>query len=71
MGSGEMSAYDRTAWDTCLKSVYDSRGRRLVPPRVRDLTGKAEQAVSAGYQKVPGHERADGYPGPAPQTATA
>lgn len=59
MGSDEMSAYDRTAWETCLKSVYDSRARRLVPPRVRDLTGKAGQAVSAGYHKVPGHERAD------------
>lgn len=55
----EMSAYDRAAWDACLKAVYDSRVRRLVAPRVRELTGKARKVVSAGYEKVPGHEQAD------------
>ena len=59
MGFDEMSAYDRAAWDACLKAVYDSRVRRLVPPRVRELTGKASKVVSAGYEKVPGHEQAD------------
>ena len=59
MGFDEMSAYDRTAWDACLKAVYDPRVRRLVPPRVRELTGKASKVVSAGYEKVPGHEQAD------------
>jgi hypothetical protein len=54
-----MSAYDRTAWDACLKAVYGSRVRRLVPPRVRELTGKASKAVAAGYEKMPGHEQAD------------
>jgi hypothetical protein len=59
MGFDEMSAYDRAAWDGCLKAVYNSRVRRLVPPRVRELTGKASKVVSAGYEKVPGHEQAD------------
>ena len=59
MGFEEMSPYDQAAWDACLKAVYDSRGRRLVPPRVRELTGKAGQIVSAGYEKLPGHEQAD------------
>ena len=59
MGFDEMSAYDRAAWDACLKAVYDSRARRLVSPRVRKLTGKASKVVSAGYEKVPGHEQAD------------
>jgi hypothetical protein len=59
MGFDGMSAYDRTAWDACMKAVYDSRVRRLVPPRVRELTGKAGKVVSAGYEKVPGHEQAD------------
>jgi hypothetical protein len=59
MGFDDMSAYDRTAWDACMKAVYDSRVRRLVPPRVRELTGKVGQVVSAGYEKVPGHEQAD------------
>ncbi len=59
MGFDEMSAYDRAAWDACLKPVYDSRVRRLVPPRVRELTGKASKVVSARYEKVPGHEQAD------------
>jgi hypothetical protein len=55
----ELSAYDRAAWDACRKVVYDSRGRRLVPPRVRELAGKAGQVVSAGYEKLPGHGQAD------------
>ena len=59
MGFEEMNPYDQAAWDACLKAVYDSRGRRLVPPRVRELTGKAGQIVSAGYEKLPGHEQAD------------
>ena len=59
MGFDEMSAYDRAAWDACLKAIYDSRVRRLVPPRVRELTGEASKVVSAGYEKVPGHEQAD------------
>ena len=54
-----MSAYDRTAWDACLKTVYDSRAQRLVPSRVRELTGKAGKAIAAGYEKVPGREHAD------------
>ena len=54
-----MSAYDRAAWDACLKAVYDPRVRRLVPPRVRELAGEASKVVSAGYEKVPGHEQAD------------
>jgi hypothetical protein len=57
MGFDEMSAYDRAAWDACL-SCYDSRARRLVSPRP-GLTGKASKVVSAGYEKVPGHEQAD------------
>ena len=52
MGFDEMSAYDRAAWDACLKAVYDSRARRLVSPRVRELTGKASKVVSAGYEKA-------------------
>jgi hypothetical protein len=59
MGFDEMSAYDRKAWDACLKAVYDSRARRLVPPGVRELTGKTSKVVSTGYGKVPGHEQAD------------
>lgn len=59
MGFDEMSAYDRRAWDTCITAVYRSRGRRLVPPSVRQLTGKAGVAAAAAYQKVPGHEQAD------------
>lgn len=59
MGFDEMSAYDRAAWDACLKAVYDSRVRRLVPSRVRELTGVASKIVSAGYEKAPGHEQAD------------
>jgi EcsC protein family len=59
MGFDEMSAYDRTAWDACLKAVYDSRAHHLVPSRVRELTGKAGQAIAAGYEKVPGREHAD------------
>jgi hypothetical protein len=59
MGFDKMSAYDRAAWDACLKAVYDSRTHRLVPSRVRDMTGKAGKAVAAGYEKVPGHEQAD------------
>jgi hypothetical protein len=59
MGFDEMTAYDRTAWDACLKSVYDSRTQRLVPSRVRELSGKAGEAIAAGYEKVPGHEQAD------------
>jgi hypothetical protein len=58
-GFDEMSAYDRAAWDACIKAVYDSRVRCLVPPRVRELTGKAGKVVSAGYEKLPGHEQAD------------
>jgi EcsC protein family len=59
MGFDEMSAYDRTAWDACLKAVYDSRAHHLVPSRVRELTGKAGQAIAVGYEKVPGREHAD------------
>jgi hypothetical protein len=59
MGFDEMSAYDRAAWDACMKAVYGSSSRRLVPARVRELTGKAGKVVSAGYAKVPGHEQAD------------
>jgi hypothetical protein len=58
MGFDEMSAYDGTAWDACLKAVYESRTQRLVPSRVRELTGKAGKAIAAGYEKVPGHEQA-------------
>jgi hypothetical protein len=58
MGFDEMSAYDHRAWDACLKAVYDSRAQRLVPHRVRDLTGKAGNAIAAGYEKAPGHEEA-------------
>lgn len=54
-----MSAYDRTARDACLKAVYDSRAQRLVPSRVRVLAGKAGKAITAGYEKMPGHEQAD------------
>jgi hypothetical protein len=56
MGFDEMSTYDRTAWDACLKAVYDSRAQRLVPSRVRELTGKASKAITAGYEKMPGRE---------------
>jgi len=59
MGLDEMSAYDRTAWDACLKAVYDSRTQRLVPSRVRQLTGKAGKAITAGYEKMPGRDQAD------------
>ena len=59
MGFDEMSTYDRTAWDACLKAVYDSRAQRLVPSRVRELTGKASKAITAGYEKMPGREQAD------------
>jgi EcsC protein family len=58
MGFDEMSAYDRTAWDACLKAVYDSRTQRIVPSRVRELTGKAGKSIAAGYEKVPGREQA-------------
>jgi hypothetical protein len=58
MGFDEMSAYDRTAWDACLKAVYDSRTQRLVPSRVRELAGKASKAIAAGYEKAPGREQA-------------
>lgn len=59
MGFDEMSTYDRTAWDACLKAVYDSRAQRLVPSRLRELTGKASKAITAGYEKMPGREQAD------------
>jgi len=59
MGFDEMSTYDRTAWDACLKAAYDSRAQRLVPSRVRELTGKVGKAIAAGYEKMPGREQAD------------
>jgi hypothetical protein len=58
MGFDEMSAYDRTAWDACMKAVYDSRAQRHVPSRVWELTGKAGKVIAAGYENVPGHEQA-------------
>lgn len=60
MGFDEMSAYDRTAWGACLKVAYDERSQRLVPSRVRELTGKAGKAIAAGYEKVPGREQPAG-----------
>jgi hypothetical protein len=49
----EMSAYDRSAWDTSMKAAYDPPTRRLVPGRVRELTGKASEVAAAGYEKLP------------------
>lgn len=59
MGTDEMNAYDRAAWDACMKTAYEARERRLMPARVRSIAGKVGDAASAGYEKLPIHEQAD------------
>ncbi|GAB4010706.1 EcsC family protein [Nocardioides ultimimeridianus] len=55
----DLSDYDRAAWAACMDAVYASGGRRLVPARMRELGGRAGQAVTAGYEKLPLHDHAD------------
>lgn len=55
----ELSAYDRSAWDTCMDTVYESKSRRLVPASVRELGSKVNRTLASGYENLPFHDQAD------------